>query len=92
MPQTTKIITPAYAKSFMGFVVDPALPFTQTITTQRFIVEKKEGEYSTSTTIKPNPDYEPQNLFEESQEQQEPPTIESLFDEPQEPPKNGDLF
>jgi hypothetical protein len=58
MPQTTKIVTPEQAKRWYGFIVDPALPFKQIITTRRFIVEKKEGEYSQSITIKPNPEYE----------------------------------
>jgi hypothetical protein len=75
MPQTTKKVSPEYAKSFYGFVIDNTLPFSPQ---SRFIVEKKEGEYSQSTTITRNPDYE------EPQEPQE--------QEPEPPQTNGDLF
>lgn len=72
MPQYLKKITPEYAKSFYGFVVDPALPFSGG-QPPRFNVTKKEDDNSRSTTITRNPEYENQEYDEQ------PPSNGSLF-------------
>jgi hypothetical protein len=56
MPQTLKKVSPEFAKSYYGFMVDNLLPLQES----RFIVQKKETDYSRSTTITPNPDYQPE--------------------------------